>query len=201
MYRKIFNHFKDKKNIANFIAIFSLLVGLGFFVKQIMINFISKDSSFKVYQQKESFEIESPVITFCFNPPLKTSVLKQTQSWDYPLRPIFYTNFQISGSVLNVTDVLNTAVLKLGQDFNLIMTVNEFQDQSPTLLQEGMNYAFDTITQTNSLEIKVRKVITSLFGLCYQIEPLFEMSPNSYLFFKPILSEGLSNEDRPQVIA
>ena len=114
---------------------------------------------------------------------------------------IFYTNFQISGSVLNVTDVLNTAVLKLGQDFNLVMSVNEFQDQSPTLLQEGMNYAFATITQTNSLEIKVRKVITSLFGWCYQVEPLFEMSPNSYLFFKPILSEGLSTEDRPQVIA
>ena len=200
MYRKFFNHFKDKKNLANFIAVFGLLVGLGFFVKQIMINFISKDSSFKVYQQKESFEIESPVITFCFNPPLKTSVLKQTQSGDYPLKPVFYTNFLISGGVQNLTDILNTAVLKLGQDFNLIMTVNEFSDVTPTLLQEGMNYAFDTITQTNSLEIKVMTVMTTLFGLCHQVEPLFEMSPNSYLFFKPILSEDLSAEDKPQVL-
>ena len=201
-FKKILDHLLRWRSLLNYSILLGLLIGLGFFVEQIFANFISKASSFKVNLKNEEFEIESPTVMFCFNPGLKASALKESAKYhngEYELQPIFYTNFLISGSIDNTTDILSKSFFKLGEDFTLIGNMNDFGHKRSTILEEGSNTIFNAITRQYSLEVKVEKIISSLFGLCYQIIPNFKMNPNTYLFFKIIFNNEMKEEDRPKV--
>ena len=200
--KKVIDHLLNWKTILNYGLLSGLLVGLGFSVEQIWLNFISKASSFKVDLKNNDFEIESPTVTFCFNPGLKASVLKESANYHdggYELQPIFYTNFLISGSIDNTTDIFRKSFFELNEDFYLISNVNDFGHLRSKNLTEGTNYLFDYITKLYDLEVYVKPVISALFGLCHQVELKFDMSPNTYLFFKVDFNPDLNEEDRPKV--
>ena len=147
----------------------------------------------------------SPVtVTFCLNPGLKASVLKESAKYhngDYELQPIFYTNFLINGSIDNTTDILRKSFFKLYEDFNLTFNVNDFGHTRSMNLTLGGNHLFNPINSNrlNDLEVYVRPVISALFGLCHQVETKFDMSPNIYLYFKVNFHPDLNKGDRPKV--
>lgn len=200
--KKVIDHLLNWRTLLNYGILLGLLVGLGFSVEQIWLNFISKSSSFKVDLKNNDFEIESPTVTFCFNPGLKATALKESAKYhdgDYQLQPIFYTNFLISGSIDNITDILRKSFFDIDKDFYLSCNLNGFGHSKSQNLTEGSNYLFDPITKRYDFEVFVTPVISALFGLCYQVEPKFDMSPNSYLFFKVDFNPDLTKEDIPKV--
>ena len=107
----------------------------------------------------------------------------------------------MSGRIDNTTDILRKSFFKLYEDFNLTFNINDFGHIRSINLTTGGNYLFNPINSNrlNDLEVFVRPVISALFGLCYQVEPKFDMSPNVYLFFKVDFNSELNKEDRPKV--
>ena len=143
-------------------------------------------------------------VTFCLNPGLKASVLKESAKYhngDYELQPIFYTNFLINGSIDNTTDILRKSFFTLYEDFNLTFNINDFGHIRSMNLTMGGNHLFNPINSNrlNDLEVYVRPVISALFGLCHQVETKFDMSPNIYLYFKVNFHPDLNKGDRPKV--
>ena len=195
MYHYFFKKLADRKWVASWTILILLLIAFGIFVQDIWLNFISMSSSFKVYKNEKNYITESPAITFCFNPPMKRSIVDQ-----YGLQPVFYTNFLFHWSNFeaepNHTGILKESVFTLGQDFHLTMQLDFKND--PTYLKVGSN---DLAFKVGSGKVEVKEMYTVLFGLCYQILPQFKIDPNDYLFFSPYMSESLTAQDRPKYLS
>ena len=192
MYHYFSKKLADRKWVASWIILILLLIGFGLFVEDIWLNFISMSSSFKIYKNKKNYSVESPAITFCFNPTMKRSFVNQ-----YGLQPVFYSNFLFNEEPeAPLTDILKGSVFTLGQDIDLEMKADFFND--PTNLTVGSN---DLAFKVGSGKVEVKELYTALFGLCYLILPQFEMDPNDYLFFSPIFSKKLVAQDRPKYLS
>ena len=206
--KRAFDHFITWiiwRKLLKFCTYLTFSICLGIFLWQILINYFSSASNFKVQFKNQESEMETPTVTFCFNPGLKVSALEISSKIhdgdyrDYKMGRLFYTNNFIVGPIQNSTDILRDSFFKLGEDFNLVSDINAYGMVRPTMLKEGLNYMFNPITKKNDLEIKVQSIITATLGLCYQAIPSFRMSPKNTIFFKVIFNSNMLDEDKPKV--
>ena len=138
-------------NASKCISLFGLLIGAGFFVKDITLKYISRDSSYKTFT-KQVEKLKPPTFTLCFNPYVKKSILEkynltyaQVQSLRMKKLSIPYPNFY------------KQANYKLGLDFKILL--GEIK---------GTNFEIDDINFKNDI-IKIEELYTIWNGICLKI--------------------------------
>ena len=151
---------KDKIKVLKIILSIALLIGFGFFVKEVFIKWTSKDTNFK--QSKKFIKsVKSPTTTLCFNPPLIKSVRNT-----YKLPRTVIQNFVWrEKSNDSIYLLFNASSYWLGQDFHLKF----FENYKANNLTEGKNI----INGNEKRLIYVQKIHSDISGLCYKIVPDF----------------------------
>ena len=106
------------------IILTALIILFGFFGKDVFDKFVAKDTSFSESKQTHD-ELDNPTITFCFNPPLKSTAIKQ-----YNLSPSVYMSFaniETNDYSEPISKIINKSFYLLRRDF-IIETFNNSEE-------------------------------------------------------------------------
>lgn len=135
----------------SWVAFIGLSIGLGYFVRNIWMDFQSKKTSQRVYTEiVENFL--HPTISLCFDPMANTSALKE---YDMKLKDLVYS-LKTPNTTMNALKFYQKVGFQLGRDFTI------------SLMIAGENeMAKITITNVTHDFIDVEEVIHDGGSLCY----------------------------------
>ena len=181
------------KNIVKgflFLVFFALFLSF-YFVNQTL-EFIKGSTTFSSRTEiVDRFDI--PVVTLCFHPRYKPSLSGTFTSNLSPyLQP---DNKQLPTGNKSVSDFLENASYKLGQDFQIELKVIS-KDYDDNISQEALSLTMGT-NEPHFLKPYLSTVQTLTNGLCHRIESPVKIAPSGYLVLRVKLSKELDILDLP----
>ena len=138
-------------NASKCIALLGLLIGAGFFVKDITLKYISKDSSYKTFT-KQVEKLKPPTFTLCFNPYMKRSILEK-----YNLTYTQVQSLKMKDLSIPYPTFYKQANYKLGLDFKI--SLGDLK---------GTKFEIDDINFMNDI-IKIEELYTIWNGICVKV--------------------------------
>ena len=171
--------FKLGTKVIEWIIIFGLLIGVFFFVQDVLNQYKSKKSGVKSSVENQG-KIIPPTITICFNPLAKMSVLAK-----YKMSMTEFLGFDNKVS----SSVYEEGIFQIGRDFNL----------SLQLSKKKYNQTYTTASTDDNFQ--VREVDTLVIGRCLKITPVPELTVEVLEIFRISikLNENMDKVDRPLI--
>ena len=158
-----------------------------FFMKDQMDSYMTGRSTITSFYETPS-NLEFPTITLCLDPATKLSVSKKYGFNN--LGDKFYKDVQ--GSTLD--QIFEEVTYKLNKDFQILSSL----DSKP--LNEGLTSITDVQNQT-LYWFDLQKVRTFNNGMCYKLEPKFEVTEGFLrIKFAIVLNSTLQGLDKPKSI-
>ena len=147
-----------------------LMIGFLYFVQEVVTKYLKKETNIK-QTMKTVNEFKSPVSTLCFYPPLKPSMkIKYNITKDH-----WYAIVNSSDAIKSMSRLFEEETYKLGSDFKLYVS-NDVYDQIE--IKTGAN---NVQTAENIWKVfYVGQLYSSMYGVCYYIEPMFKVNPKEY---------------------
>ena len=166
-------------SIKILLFILLLVIFIWFYMYDQLTDFIKARTSITSrYVQVQT--IEPPTISFCMSPAQKTSVANSFGFQTFN----DWQNIEIEG--ITIEQRINKLSYILNRDFKL--------KQSNVLLEEGTNLV-------DGLEYEVKPFLAWSEGICYKIQPLFELAEEQIPWiahFDIIFEDSLEEIDKPK---
>ena len=138
-----------------------LMIGVGFFVQEVWNDYKSQVTTVKQYSEKWE-KIIPPTMTFCFNPPVKPSVLEK---YNISLPEFLgYRSFESNISLLE------EGFYQIGRDFNV------------KRLEKTLN------VEDNDEKESIKQIYTFWNGFCYQFTSKVKVEKLEYFSIDVIMN-------------
>ena len=170
--------FENKRYTKSFLvllewSIFSgLIIGVGFFVQEVWNDYQTQVTTVKQYSEKWE-EIVPPTMTFCFNPPVKPSVLDK-----YNISILELLGY---GSFETNTSLLEEGIYQLGRDFNVTRLGNNLQ------------------LEDNDKKESIKQIYTFWNGICYKFISKVKIKKLEYFGIDIVMNHNIMNEKLPEL--
>ena len=164
-----------------------LLVGSGFFVKDVWIKFQSGDTSIKVSTKELKNMNDKPTITICFDPQAKPSALRQYGTTMQNFMSIRTEEPNVS---VPYPEFYHAIVYRIGIDFNITLKLH---DKNYTLLINN-----EDVPKEISEIIEFEVIYTLWKGLCYRITQKIKVVEDMMNSIVIVFNASMPDEDIPE---
>ena len=159
--------------IVEWMIFAGLICGVGYFVQGVWYDYQSQETSIKQHSEKWD-TITPPTITFCFNPPVKQSILEK---YNLTFKDFFgfgevKRNFNLS--------VVREALYRFGRDFNIT--------EGDILQNLGENK-----------NMKIEEIYTFWHGTCIKVTPLVKIKTVAWFGFVIEMTEDMAIVHLPKI--
>ena len=182
------------RKIANILVLIGLLIVSGLFAYKVLVKFIAKDATYKRVIHENDGGIMCPAITFCFDPPLKKTIIQL-----YNLSTNLYgsfVEFEQDHPNITVEQIFNESTYILGTDFKMKISNYKYK---LTELQEGNNNSI-AISENEQGMVQVEQIYGWPSGLCYKVLPKYKLQTKFYLFITLTFTDSLAKANKPKKV-
>ena len=174
------------KYIFRFILYFGLFFVFCYFYMIDQLSDFIKDRSTITSRFEKASVLEPPTVTICMSIPLKPSV-----SMSYNFTSQYDIFFQEEPKNVTLPQRFENLGYLLNRDYQIRIITKTWKE---IYLQEGLN-------DFEGYKYEAMKLKTAFNGVCYKVQPLFEMLKVPYKFYFAIkLNDSLLKMDKPEGI-